>query len=1375
MASPTHELGQSGSPSWHPASTVHHENSPSTAIGQCQLLWSNALSEKHDELFQAGATRISEFQSFDAVQTCSDPTYSALIWGSLLCFSKSNSTLQAIGDQLDHIGKIMPRFDQYIQLYPKHDRLSMALLDIYRHYLDACIQSIKFLRQKSWWRPIFSIMSPVVQSFDNARESIKNSATEFEREARLAHDVEAAGHRESVTQHQKRLEEALPLIRRVSQAKESLFSVPYPRNQQFIGREQDLQLLEDALIGQDQSQRSCAVHGIGGVGKTNLALEFCYRYRQHFNFVLWVSAENEVALSTSYAKIYSLLFSSDTETTQSPLIADTTRRWLCEHPGWLIVFDNVDSDESCLNNFWPPCNHGSIVVTSQTSEWAERTPSIFKLEPLDDDLGSQLLLTHYVNHSSNLNMELVRKISKELDGLPLLLVGLGGFLSKNYQTLDETLDTLKQTSAPLQQFLPDKAPFQYDKPIQRVFELSISRLPSFSKQVISVMAMFAPDDIPESLIMAKPVNERGPFEKSRNWFAVHIRQSLSSRHLASIRRNTSDTEWIYSIHRSVQRSVIDTLSEEERQEAFYQGVTILCRRLPRPSPIMVPHLTGFDSFDKYMPHVLSVHAVYKRYRHMLVPTVAFAEMICSAAAYLYETGLVSHCLEVATTGEAVCQQLVESPEVIERASPHSLHPPDESITFDNVYTPYTHSLESMAGNIIAYGAGAIWVTGGLINRKQGNSMTWKVLKLREQHMNNPGNDQHALDYQHLLSNAYNDWALQLINEGRYSEAKTFSERSLEMKSSLLDDKEHQFQFFISKILLANVLLSQANSTEATAMAQEAIWHVEKEKGANDLFTNHYLYHVANVCSAVGDHDKALSLLGRSLAARVQLFGETHHETLNNHFAVSLCLYRLKRFTEARVHLDRCLKRAKAARWGPEHLIRARYLQSLIMPHVYSLVSTEWNTERERAVVERNDLLKQHADGKWAEPTPGVEQMSSLRDTQSETTNPTDSGRASTYAMDLPENFDPDSLILREATEQEKLQSWRNNSAAWKGKLTVEQYVKQQIINGQQALTRNGRIRYWVYTDGRRLYTSAETLQKRAVVCQPAGEQRETWTFGVAGVFTPAEFRRRGCASSMMKKLKTWLDSEKDCEFTVLWSAVGVSSQLPFHFSTESDGIENFYERFGWYMFDTKEALIPASPNSSGVTSPLSCDQVEQLCDADVQAVMQENQKVARQSDDNVCVTCLPSYAQAEWYFASENYIASVLFNPPSKQPEVKGAISGQCDKIWCYWLHDFNASKLVILRLSIDDGIPSDEMLLCLEHLLQAARSEAHVWGLESVSIWGPSQRVLEASERILGHWPKVLPEIENNIPCLRWKNGRWGSQVVDQVLWQHREMFPWC
>lgn len=229
---------------------------------------------------------------------------------------------------------------------------------------------------------------------------------------------------------------------------------------------------------------------------------------------------------------------------------------------------------------------------------------------------------------------------------------------------------------------------------------------------------------------------------------------MAARHLTDVRRQGSDM--VYSMHRSVQRSILDILDNDydKRQTAFNQAVSLIYQELPKPSPIMVPLLEGFDLYATYAPHVTSLHRAYIESQPPISPTTQFAEMICSAATYFYEIGLAESCLAVASTGEQVCRQLSRVNTGSENVPESTPHP--KAVVQNNMDVYNSINLVRLEANIIAYGAGVLWTTGGIANRQQAHDMTWRVLELRKQYIEETPKDQLSVDDHILLANAYND-------------------------------------------------------------------------------------------------------------------------------------------------------------------------------------------------------------------------------------------------------------------------------------------------------------------------------------------------------------------------------------------------------------------------------------------------------------------------------------------------------------------------------------------------------------------------------------------------------------------------------------------
>lgn len=102
-------------------------------------------------------------------------------------------------------------------------------------------------------------------------------------------------------------------------------------------------------------------------------------------------------------------------------------------------------------------------------------------------------------------MALIEMLCEEVDGLPLLLVALGGFISHShmYTALDDILQSLRSSRVATGHIFSDNstnsAAFQYERPINLVFRLALDQLPAAAKTVIKIMSMLSPEDIPESI------------------------------------------------------------------------------------------------------------------------------------------------------------------------------------------------------------------------------------------------------------------------------------------------------------------------------------------------------------------------------------------------------------------------------------------------------------------------------------------------------------------------------------------------------------------------------------------------------------------------------------------------------------------------------------------------------------------------------------------------------------------------------------------------------------------------------------------------------------------------------------------------------------
>jgi hypothetical protein len=117
-----------------------------------------------------------------------------------------------------------------------------------------------------------------------------------------------------------------------------IWQVPYARNPNFVGREYLLEALHEALASGQPGARVQALTGLGGVGKTQLALEYAYRYAGDYEAVWWVRAEEPATLAAEYAQLAGPAGLPAANLTDLGEVVAAVCNWLARTDGWLLIF-----------------------------------------------------------------------------------------------------------------------------------------------------------------------------------------------------------------------------------------------------------------------------------------------------------------------------------------------------------------------------------------------------------------------------------------------------------------------------------------------------------------------------------------------------------------------------------------------------------------------------------------------------------------------------------------------------------------------------------------------------------------------------------------------------------------------------------------------------------------------------------------------------------------------------------------------------------------------------------------------------------------------------------------------------------------------------
>src|ERR1700733_7164611 len=140
------------------------------------------------------------------------------------------------------------------------------------------------------------------------------------------------------------------------------------RNPAFTGREELLRAVRGALLSGDQAVVQ-ALHGMGGVGKTQLAIEYAHRFASGYDVVWWVNAEQPSLIGEQFAMLAARLGAGE-QGTPSPLLRQAVLNELRERQSWLLVFDNPEKPEDIAD--WLPGGAGHVLIPSRAHGWGGR-------------------------------------------------------------------------------------------------------------------------------------------------------------------------------------------------------------------------------------------------------------------------------------------------------------------------------------------------------------------------------------------------------------------------------------------------------------------------------------------------------------------------------------------------------------------------------------------------------------------------------------------------------------------------------------------------------------------------------------------------------------------------------------------------------------------------------------------------------------------------------------------------------------------------------------------------------------------------------------------------------------------------------------------
>jgi len=264
------------------------------------------------------------------------------------------------------------------------------------------------------------------------------------------------------------------------------FSVPYTANPFFSGRRSILSDLERRLT-QDDRQRRLALWGLGGAGKTQIALRYCYEHRDEYRAILWVSATDGLRLTADVTALNSSLGLPPKDNKDEAVAA--VKNWLADKGQWLLVFDNADNlDEVDLRDWLPAADHGHVIITSRDPR-STRFGCGIEVSAMMPEEATDLLIkrAHLPGHNFD-RAEEAGEVVKELGYLALAIDLAGAYMFLNQLSAPEYLQLYQRFQLQLLALTPSLP--EYNQTVWTTWKISFDRLQLRNPRAARLLQLF---------------------------------------------------------------------------------------------------------------------------------------------------------------------------------------------------------------------------------------------------------------------------------------------------------------------------------------------------------------------------------------------------------------------------------------------------------------------------------------------------------------------------------------------------------------------------------------------------------------------------------------------------------------------------------------------------------------------------------------------------------------------------------------------------------------------------------------------------------------------------------------------------------------------
>jgi tetratricopeptide (TPR) repeat protein len=697
----------------------------------------------------------------------------------------------------------------------------------------------------------------------------------------------------------------------------ALWNVPVFRNPYFTGRESLLAVLHAGLrSGRVMALTPAPVSGSaarGGQGKTQVAVEYAYRYAHDYEAVLWVDASSRESLLHDFAALAELLDLPERNLADQDAIVRAVKRWLEGYEHWLLIFDQADQPVHLLE-FLTAKYRGHILLTSRAASLGTLLGAecihVGPMEPEEAALfllrrARALPLNGQFDDAHIVPRRLAREIAHDLDNLPLALDLAGAYIDITGSTLEHYENLYLRRRHAYWKRGTHAAPDVLES-IVVTYTLAVERIIQSSPVVVDLLRLCSflyPTGIPEEIFTQEALDARPTLEILRGNPAALCKALDELQAYGLLRRDAAHAT--FSLPRPVHALLKDGPGETDMHGDFAAVVRSANTIFPNPEDSITWSLCR-----RYILHVQFLAAAR---RYLNITMLEMALLLSKSGYYYYLRGQYAE-------AEALLQQAVSMFGQLDTAE----HPGIATAFTYLAHLYTTQGKDEQAEPLLQraltqsqtiYGNDHPEVARALSNlanffQRQGKAGLAETLLRRAISISRRTGEPDRL----FAAQLFNNLALALVNQDKGEQAEATFKRALMIYENAGPDDPG-----LARTLndVADFYETQGRYTEAEQALQRALAVFERAYGPDHPEVARGLNNLAIFYASQGRCKEAEELLQRALIIHEKAFGQYHPDVAYGLSNLAACYNEQNRPEMVEPLYQRALAIIEQA-YGPEH-------------------------------------------------------------------------------------------------------------------------------------------------------------------------------------------------------------------------------------------------------------------------------------------------------------------------------------------------------------------------------------------------------------------------------------------------------------------------